>query len=216
MRLYAGLVLTCSWLLACASGPPTAGDPETYGRRDDGRVWVRGPWEQIRPSKDVDEVIDQLCPVVMQLPRAQRGEYGQEYCGAIYSLGDGTYYASHPSPLSPQVVGSPEKKKMCRPPRFVNDSRGRPSILADYHSHPWPGSEKPDGRSFMSREDLLEDNQLWLIRIQFDTACHVLKYIPYMGEQRPGEVYERMDGRWKLVGIVKPENKPYGKMTSPK
>jgi hypothetical protein len=78
MRLYTGLALTCSCLLACASGPHTAGNPEAYGWRDDGRVWVRGPWEQIRPAKDVDEVIDQLCPAVMQLPRAQRGEYGQE------------------------------------------------------------------------------------------------------------------------------------------
>jgi hypothetical protein len=216
MRLYAGLALTCSWLLACASGPRTAVNTETYGRTDGGWVWVLGPWKGIYPSKDVDEVIDQLCPAVMKLPNAQRGAYGQEYCGAIYSLGDGTYYASHPSPLSRYVVGSPVKDKSCNPPRSVNDPRGHASILADYHSHPWPGPDKPDGRSFISREDLFESRQLWFIRIQFDTGCHVMKYIPYVGEPRPGEVYERVGGGWKLIGIVTPENKPSGKMTPPK
>ncbi len=142
----------------------------TDGRTDGGWVWVLGPWKGIYPSKDVDEVIDQLCPAVMKLPNAQRGAYGQEYCGAIYSLGDGTYYASHPSPLSRYVVGSPVKDKSCNPPRSVNDPRGR----------------------------------------------HVMKYIPYVGEPRPGEVYERVGGGWKLIGIVTPENKPSGKMTPPK
>ncbi len=207
MRLHMGLALTCCWLLACASGPRAADETENYGWRD-GRVWVRGPWEQINPSKDVDDVIDQLCPAVMQLPNAQLKEYGQEYCGAIYSLGDGTYYASHPSPLSPQVLIVPERAKKCRPPRYVEDPRGRASILADYHSHPWPHNK-------MSQDDLLESNQRWFIRLQFDTTCHVMKLIPYVGENRPGEVYERKGKEWRLVAIIKPEDKAAGIVSPP-
>lgn len=215
MRIHEVVSLACFWLLACASGPRTPSETEDYGWRDSGRVWVRGPWEQISPSKDVDEVIDQLCPAVMQLPWAQRGEYGQEYCGAIYSLGDGTYYASHPSPLSPQVRIVPEQKRKCRPPRYVEDSRGRPSILADYHSHPWPLKGHAGPLSQLSEDDLLEKNQLWFIRIQFDTTCHIMKFVPYAGEERPGEVYERTGKNWKLVAIIKPENKAAGIMSPP-
>lgn len=207
MRLCAGLSLTCCGLLACASGPRVAGETETYGWRD-GRVWVRGSWEQISPSKDVDEVIDQLCPAVMRLPNARLKEFGQEYCGAIYSLGDGTYYASHPSPLSPQVLIVPERSKKCRPPRYVEDARGRVSILADYHSHPWP-------RNRMSQDDLLESNQRWFLRIQFDTTCHMMKLIPYVGENRPGEVYEREGREWRLIAIIQPEDKATGIVSPP-
>jgi hypothetical protein len=65
----------------------------------------------------------------------------------------------------------------------------------------------------MSPEDLLAKNQLFSIRIQFDSGCHVLKYIPFKGESRPGELYERQGKEWRLVGLVKPENKATGKVT---
>ncbi|MFP2957461.1 hypothetical protein ACLEPN_06420 [Myxococcus sp. 1LA] len=94
-------VLVCrTAALSLIPGCATAPEPSTT--RDYWRsglhVHVRGPWEAITPSTDVDEVIDQLCPAVMELPRATDRDYGQESCGAIYSLGDGTYYASMPSP----------------------------------------------------------------------------------------------------------------------
>ncbi|WP_338871485.1 hypothetical protein [Myxococcus stipitatus] len=53
-----------------------------------------------------------------------------------------------------------------------------------------------------------------MVRIQFDTACHLQKLIPYSGEDRPGEVYERMDGRWILVGYIKVEDKETGRITA--
>jgi hypothetical protein len=192
-------------MLGCASGPGTPGAPENYGVRN-GANWVRGPWEAIKPSRDVDDVIDQLCPAIMEMPRARGREMGQEYCGTIYSLGDGTYYASHPSPMSPEVVGSPDKQKHCTVPSSVVDSRGRSVSVADYHSHPWP-------HSAMSRPDMLAKNQRFFIRIQFDTSCHIMKLIPYLSEARSGEVYERQGKSWKLIGRINPEDKAAGIVT---
>jgi hypothetical protein len=205
MRLYVGLSLLCCGLLACASGPSPAGATENYGFKGDW-VWVRGPWEQITPSRDADEVIDQLCPAIMSLPRAERGEYGQEYCGALYLLG-GTYYASHPSPLGAMMrIGGREERKQCKPPRYVEDSRGQPTVIADFHSHPWATP--------MSQQDRRGPNQLWSIRLQLDTKCHVMKLIPYLEEERPGELYERQGKSWKLIGLIKPEDKDAGFVTS--
>ncbi len=160
-------------------------------------VWVRGPWDTVTSSSDPADVIDQLCPAIMRLDRARDRDYGQEYCGAIYSLGDGTYHASHPSPLGTVVPVGPAKMKQCYPPRRVLDSRGRTSILADFHSHPWSPSP-------MSDRDMRASTQLWSIRIQFDTTCHVLKYVPHSDEATwAGELYERQGRRWNLIGIIK-------------
>nr|WP_225937177.1 hypothetical protein [Myxococcus sp. RHSTA-1-4] len=142
----------------------------------------------------------------MRLPRAQGREYGQEYCGAIYSLGNGAYHASIPSTLGPLLKAIPERQKRCKPPRYVDDPRGRTVVLADYHSHPWADSR-------MSPEDRLEARQRFSIRIQFDTKCRVMKLVPYVGEMRPGELYERRDQRWALIGIIKPEHKADGIIT---
>jgi hypothetical protein len=155
----------------------------------------------------VDAVIDQLCPAVMGLPRATERDYGQEYCGLIYSLGDGLYYASEGSPLGEtQLVGA-SKRKSCFSPRRVVDARGRSMPFADFHSHPWAPSP-------MSPKDLKASNQRWFIRIQFDTSCHVQKLVPYVGETRPGEVYEREGKRWRLVGLIKVEDKEIGRITA--
>lgn len=205
MRRYVGMSLLCCGWLACASGPSTTGTTENYGFKGDW-VWVRGPWERITPSKDADEVIDQLCPAIMSLPRASRGEYGQEYCGALYLLG-GTYYASQPSPLGAMMrIEGREARKQCKPPRYVEDSRGQPTVIADFHSHPWPTP--------MSQQDRRGPNQLWSIRVQFDTQCHVMKLVPNLDNERPGELYERQDKRWKLIGLIKPEDKDTGYVTS--
>lgn len=170
-------------------------------------VWVGGPWAAVEPSNDVDAVIDQLCPAVMQLPRARERDYGQEYCGLIYSLGEGTYYASVASPLGEtQLVGA-SKRKACFSPRRVVDGRGRTVPIADFHSHPWAPSP-------MSPKDRQGENQRWLIRIQFDTACHIQKLVPYVGEDRPGEIFAREDGRWRLVGYIKVEDKKTGRITT--
>jgi hypothetical protein len=65
----------------------------------------------------------------------------------------------------------------------------------------------------MSRVDTAERNQLWTIRIQFDTVCHLQKLIPYRYEARPGEVYERLERRWKLIGYIQPEDKASGRIS---
>ncbi|MFE8596490.1 hypothetical protein [Archangium violaceum] len=205
MRLYVGLWWMCSWLLACASSQNVTGETQNYGLKGNW-VWVRGPWDQVEPSRDVDEVIDQLCPAIMRLPLVQQGEYGQEYCGALYLL-DGSYYASHPSPLGAMVRVAGRERRQCKPPRYVEDSRGQPTPLADFHSHPW-------GNSPMSQQDRRGPNQLWSIRIQFDTRCRVMKLIPYLAEERPGELYERQGKLWKLIGIIKPEDKESGIVTA--
>ena len=184
-----------------------SGTTENYGFQSGNQVWVRGPWAAIAPSTDVDEIIDRLCPAIMQLDRASLRDYGQEYCGAIYSLSDGIYYTSNPSPLGKIVLVGPAKRKQCIPPRFVKDDRGKTSVLGDFHSHPWSPSS-------MSFEDRMTGTQIWSVRIQFDTTCHIQKFVPYEGKDRPGEVYERRDKEWKLVGLVKPEDKEYGIVTA--
>ncbi len=147
----------------------------------------------------MDHVIDQLCPAILKLPRATAGHYGQEYCGAIYTLGDGVYYASYGSPLGKTtgVVGA-EKRKACIPPSHVVDERGRTVTLADYHSHPWSPSP-------LSVFDFQNRTQVWLIRIQFDAACTIMKYVPHKNTPRPGEVYLRRERRWQLVGLLESE-----------
>jgi hypothetical protein len=199
------MVMIAAALLACATAPGPIQDAR-YGMKDDGAVWVRGPWDAILPASDVDDVIDQLCPAVMQLPRATARDYGQEYCGLLYRMPDGQYYSSHAAPFGKTLLLGPSRKKTCRVPIEVRDGRGSPDIRADFHMHPWNGSP-------MSPDDLLSKNQLFSIRIQFDVGCRVLKYIPFKGEERPGELYERQGKKWILRGLVKPEDKATGKVT---
>ncbi|WP_224245493.1 hypothetical protein [Hyalangium gracile] len=207
MRLLQGLALMCGVLVGCASGPETIGESPNYGLQD-GQVWVRGPWEVIKPSQDPDEVIDQLCPAVMQLPGAQLGDYGREYCGLVYSLGDGMYYASHPSPLGRTRMVGPTRHQSCFVPRRVEDTRGQTEPLADYHGHPWAPSPMSE-----SRADRLGATQVFSIRVQFDKACRLQKLIPYLKEDRPGELYERRGKSWKLIGHIEPANKANGRVT---
>jgi hypothetical protein len=200
LGLFVGLCL-----IGCAGSMRVPAEGVDYGLRD-GFVWVRGPWEAIAPSKIADEVIDQLCPAVMQLPRAQGREHGLEWCGAIYSLEDGNFYASMPSPLGPILKAIPEKEKRCKPPYFVEDPRGETHVLADFHGHPWPYSR-------MSAADRTSVRQLYSIRIQFDTTCRVMKLVPHIGKLQPGELYERRGQSWLLIGIIKPEHKSTGIIT---
>lgn len=202
MRLC-GVVLL--GVLGCAGEPLRPAEPENYGYKGK-EVWVNGPWPEVHSSGDVDEVIDQLCPALMKVPRAAWRDYGQEYCGVIYSLGDGVYFASYPSPLGPTVLVGPAKRKQCQPPRTVNDTRGRPVPWADYHSHPWAPSE-------MSQDDKRANLQLFHIRIQFDADCTVMKLIPYLNEERPGEMYVRHGKSWVLTGYIQPEDKKSGRLT---
>jgi hypothetical protein len=205
-RPVASLVLA---LLGCAGGPDAPLVARDYGFEEtSGRVWVRGPWDAITPSRDIDEVIDQLCPAVMTLPRARERDYEQEYCGLIYSLGDGLYYASRTSALGQLELVGPSRRKSCIVPQRVLDARGRAHPIADFHSHPWAPSP-------LSQKDLLRGNQWWIIRIQFDTACHVQKLIPHADDHdKAGEVYERQGQRWILVGRILPEDKAAGRITA--
>jgi len=100
-------------LLACEGSPRKARETEHYGfiSTDSDYVWARGPWPAVAPSRDVDEVIDGLCPAIMRLSHAADRDYGQEYCGLIYSRGDGIYRVSHPSPLGRWQPSRESKKK---------------------------------------------------------------------------------------------------------
>jgi hypothetical protein len=61
--------------------------------------------------------------------------------------------------------------------------------------------------------DKRSDTQIYSIRIQFDTACNLQKFVPYLNEDRSGELYERRGKQWKLIGLIKPENKATGVIT---
>lgn len=212
MRLCVGLLLMGWGLAGCAGGPqPTnatsvPADAQDYGFDQNRRVWVRGPWTAIQPSRDMDEVIDQLCPAIMELPLATFGAYGLEYCGAVYTLGEGTYYASKPSPLHQNDGKGPASEKTCAPPNYVIDQRGHTILYLDYHSHPWPVSD-------LSEKDKKANRQIWPIRIQFDGRCTIHKLVPNLGSSRPGEAYERRGKTWVLTGLIHPEDKDSGRVT---
>ncbi len=208
LDVVAALIWLC--LLACASGPQTA-EGVDYGFEGTSKkkvVWVRGPWEKIKPSKDIDEVIDQLCPAVMDLPGARDGDYGREYCGVIYKLlSEGQYYASKPSPLTKPTLNQVGKRKTCLTPKTVKDPRGALERKGDYHGHSWPTS--------MTEDDRERKNQWYMFRVQFDTRCRVQKLIPHHleGDDRPGELYERQGKSWKLIGYILPQDKDAGNVT---
>lgn len=202
---WAGLFVL---MAACANTSYRYTGRDTYFGGEGKAVWVRGPWPIIQSSPHVDDVVDQLCPAIMKLEGARDRDYGQEYCGVLYSLQDGRYYASYPSPIGEVQRVGPSKRKSCTSPRHVKDERGRTVGLGDFHSHPWTPSP-------MSEVDRQAENQRWLIRIQFDTDCHVMKLVPNIGSARPGEVYLRQGKTWKLIGIIKPENKQLGIVTAP-
>jgi proteasome lid subunit RPN8/RPN11 len=196
-----------SWTLcACAAGPAMKlRQGEDFGEESE-RVWVRGSWELIHPTRDIDGVIDQLCPAVMQLDRARDGDDGVEYCGLLYALADGQYYATVPSPLS-RSPGQ-RRNKSCRVPSFIHERQGTPQVACDYHSHPWHQSP-------LSLGDRASAKQKYSIRIQFDTACHVLKLVPHVEAAVPGEIYERIGGTWRLLAIIPTDSKDSGRSRPP-
>lgn len=42
---------------------------------------------------------------------------------------------------------------------------------------------------------------------------HIQKLIPNVDNDRPGELYERREKRWKLIGYILPEDKASGFVT---
>lgn len=165
----------------------------------------------ITPAADVDDVVDQLCPAVMQLPDARGHDDGVEYCGVIYLGEDGRFHASAPSRL-PALVRPGQIKsdeKTCSIPLRVEDAGGVRSVEVDFHSHPWPGSP------LTSERDTAARRQRYSIRIQFDTTCHVLKFVPHVNEPVPGEVFERVGRSWHLIRVVPVPKKDLGTISPP-
>jgi hypothetical protein len=205
---FTRVVVLTSGLVACSTaGGLRLRSGLDYGE-ERGKVWVRGPWEAITPAKDVDDVIDQLCPAVEKLERAKDGDGGVEYCGLLYALGDGLSYASVPSPLGLVEHQSYGPNKSCRIPLKLRETRGTSQILADYHSHPWAHNPFTKG-------DLRTKNQRWSIRIQFDSTCHIYKYVSHTGEDRSGEVFRRVGKSWQPWSVVRVADKPIGTTTPP-
>jgi hypothetical protein len=192
----------------CTSAQRTLKESSDYGTDSRG-VWVRGPWELITPSRDVDEVIDQLCPAVMKLEGARGHDDGVEYCGLLYAHPDGTFHASVPSPLSAKYGVASSPNKTCRIPNTVTGDTGMSEILADYHSHCWPDSP------LTAPGDTGSSRFRWSIRIQFDTTCRVLKVVPHLGEPVPGEVFfVRAGKQWRPIAIIRLQDKALG-ITTP-
>jgi hypothetical protein len=69
---HALLVLVGLMAAGCVRPSQVLIEHQDYGTDESG-VWVRGPWESISPARDVDRIIDQLCPAVMQLEGAHKG-----------------------------------------------------------------------------------------------------------------------------------------------
>jgi hypothetical protein len=159
---------------------------------------------------DIDDVIDQLCPAVMQLPDARGHDDGVEYCGLLYIGGEGEYRASVPSRLAGSAPpGVAAGSKTCRIPLRVNDASGVRAVEADFHSHPWPDSP------LTGEFDAASRNQRYSIRIQFDTTCHVLKLVPHLNEPVPAEVFQRVGRSWRLLRVIPVYNKAKGKIDPP-
>jgi len=79
---------------------------------------------------------------------------------------------------------------------MVNDAAGVRSVEADFHSHPWPNSP------LTNKGDTRSKAQRYSIRVQFDTTCHVLKFVPHLHEPVPGEVFERVGRSWHLLRVI--------------
>lgn len=198
-------------LAGCASVPgPRVREGTDYGSDARG-VWVRGPWELIKPSADIDDVIDQLCPVVMQLPDARGHDDGTEHCGLLYQGTDGMFHASAPSRIAATSRSRPtrSKTKTCIIPVAVKDPGGVRVVDADFHSHPWPDSP------LTSRADTAARTQKYSIRIQFDTTCHVLKFVPHLNEPVPAEVFKRVGRSWLLLRVIPIYDKGSGVVDPP-
>ena len=162
------------------------------------------------PGTDIDEVVDQLCPAVMRLADARGHDDGVEYCGLLYVGADGRFYASVPSPLSPRAGrGRSSPHKACRVPKTVNDPTGVLTVEADFHSHPWPDSP------LTAINDTRAGVQRYSFRVQFDTTCHVLKFVPHLNEPVPGEVFERVGRSWHLLRVIPVSDKETGKIDPP-
>jgi len=157
----------------------------------------------------MDDVIDQLCPAVMQLPGARGHDDGIEYCGLLYLGSDGLFHASVPSRLAGKGQAASSRTKTCRMPQVVDDSAGVRRIDADFHSHPWPGS------SLTSGPDTGAAYQRFSIRVQFDTTCHVLKFVPHRDEPVPAELFERVGRSWNLIRVIPVYNKGEGLIDPP-
>jgi len=170
----------------------------------------RGPWTLVRPSADIDDVIDQLCPAVMSLPDARAHDDGVEYCGLLYQGVDGGFRASAPSRLPAKVrTELMRASKTCTIPLRVADPGGVRAIEADFHSHPWPDSPLTPPFDTASR------NQRYSIRIQFDTTCHVLKLVPHVNEPVPAEIFERVGRSWHLLRTIPVHHKDSGTIEPP-
>ena len=196
-------LILCLAICSCAAEPTIRLQHDEDFGETGGRVWVRGPWESIQPAGDIDVVIDQLCPAVMKLERARDGDNGLEYCGLLYTLPDGRFYASVPSPIPLSEHRRRGPVKSCRMPSSIRDERGPIEVLADYHGHPWYNST-------LSFGDMRSGNQRYSIRIQFQTTCRVLKLVPHRDEPTPGEVYLRTGRTWRLVAIIPNDAKGKG------
>jgi hypothetical protein len=195
--------------LGCAAASERRVESDVdYGLEERG-VWVRGPWEQIRPSADIDDVIDQLCPAVMGLPDARGHDFGVEYCGLLYLGADGQYHSSAPSPLAAPGESQPSLSKSCRVPRRVSDPAGVRNVESDFHSHPWPDSP------LSPRRDTATRNQRYSIRIQFDTTCRLMKFVPHINEPVPAELFERVGRSWRLLRVIPVHDKASGNIDPP-
>jgi hypothetical protein len=91
----------------------------------------------------------------------------------------------------------------------VVEPAGVRSIECDFHSHPWPNSP------LTSRRDTAVKYQRYTIRIQFDTACHVLKFVPHRNEPVPAELFERVGRTWQLIRVISVSGKDIGAIDPP-
>ena len=85
--------------------------------------------------------------------------------------------------------------------RQVKDERGNAHIKGDFHGHPW-------GPSPMSDKDRRPSNPIYFVRIQFDSRCQIMKLIPHLKEDRPGELFVRQGKNGSSSGISFPKIKP--------
>jgi len=94
-------------------------------------------------------------------------------------------------------------------PFTVKDTTGVRMVEADFHSHPWPNSP------LTTEFDTRAAGQRYSIRVQFDTTCRVLKFVPHLNEPVPGEVFERVGHTWSLLRVIPVWDKATGKVNPP-
>ncbi|WP_224371325.1 hypothetical protein [Hyalangium versicolor] len=198
MRIFGTILVAL--MIACATQPVPADDARDLRSQ-----------QELGPFRSVDDVEEALCPIIMEMPGAQSGPAGIEYCGFIYHAPQG-WYSTKLTYLPHQRPGDVRR---CRLPDNIGNAQDPTALIvtvADFHSHPWPNTEFSEARWVQGRlrGDLMPtpghptrlsiDGEIYQYRrVLFSTRCDHYRYFPYSQEILK---HEHSTSKWDKIANV--------------